>query len=73
MSTIVEHNSTVLRRKKGRGVTDQADLPNQEMVRGSIPSFFVREISVVRLRPMRSAAPCGPASRVSQEGSHDCR
>src|SRR5262249_19457742 len=35
----------------------------QETLRGSIPSFFIREIKVVRLRPMRAAAPSGPATR----------
>lgn len=28
-----------------------------EALRGSIPSFFMREIKVVRLIPMRAAAP----------------
>jgi hypothetical protein len=29
----------------------------QETLRGSIPNFFMREISVVRLMPKRAAAP----------------
>jgi hypothetical protein len=32
-------------------------------LRGSIPSFFRREISVVRLMSMRAAAPSGPPTR----------
>jgi hypothetical protein len=31
--------------------------------RGSMPNFFMREISVVRLMSMRAAAPSGPATR----------
>ena len=31
--------------------------PIHETRRGSIPSFFIREISVVRLMPMSAAAP----------------
>ena len=31
--------------------------------RGSMPNFFIREISVVRLMSMRAAAPSGPATR----------
>src|SRR5258708_39746281 len=30
---------------------------------GSMPNFFMREISVVRLIPMRAAAPSGPPTR----------
>lgn len=40
-----------------------ANRARQESRRGSMPSFFMREISVVRLIPMRTAAPCGPATR----------
>src|SRR5947207_11469740 len=36
---------------------------DQDTFRGSMPSFFMREIRVVRLRPMRAAAPVGPATR----------
>lgn len=36
-------------------------LPLQESLCGSILNFFIREISLVRLRPRR-AAPCGPAT-----------
>ena len=32
-------------------------------VRESMPNFFMREISVVRLIPMRAAAPSGPPTR----------
>src|SRR5207253_3486076 len=34
-----------------------------DTARGSIPSFFMREIRVVRLRPMRAAAPSAPPTR----------
>src|SRR5882672_10520983 len=34
-----------------------------DTLRGSIPSFFMREIRVVRLTPMRAAAPSAPATR----------
>src|SRR6266851_9747272 len=34
-----------------------------DTLRGSMPSFFIRAIKVVRLRPMRAAAPSGPATR----------
>src|SRR5262252_10193898 len=34
-----------------------------DTLRGSIPSLFIREISVVRLTPSRWAAPLGPATR----------
>src|ERR1700686_5055172 len=36
---------------------------DHETFRGSMPSFFIREISVVRLMSMRAAAPSGPATR----------
>jgi len=36
---------------------------NQDTLRASMPSFFMREIRVVRLRPRRAAAPSGPATR----------
>jgi hypothetical protein len=36
---------------------------NYDTLRESIPSFFMREISVVRLTPIRIAAPLGPATR----------
>src|SRR6266404_5476130 len=38
-------------------------LEGHDTFRGSIPSFFMREIRVVRLIPMRAAAPSGPATR----------
>src|SRR5437660_620680 len=38
-------------------------LEGHDTFRGSIPSFFMREIRVVRLIPMRAAAPFGPATR----------
>jgi hypothetical protein len=31
--------------------------------RGSMPNFFMREISVVRFMSIRAAAPSGPATR----------
>ena len=34
-----------------------------DTLRGSTPSFFMRAIRVVRLRPMRAAAPSAPATR----------
>jgi hypothetical protein len=36
---------------------------NYDTLRESIPSFFMREISVVRLTSIRIAAPLGPATR----------
>jgi hypothetical protein len=36
---------------------------NYDALRESIPSFFMREISVVRLTPIRMAALLGPATR----------
>src|ERR1035437_8640258 len=35
----------------------------EENCLGSMPSFFMREISVVRLRPARAAAPSVPPTR----------
>jgi hypothetical protein len=36
---------------------------HHDTCRGSMPSFFMRAISVVRLRPIRVAAPSAPATR----------
>ena len=34
-------------------------MEGHDIVRRSMPNFFIREISVVRLIPMRAAAPSG--------------
>src|SRR5439155_9901880 len=49
--------------KAGMEETKRRRSATQESLRESIPSFFMREIRVVRLRPMRAAAPLGPATR----------
>jgi len=38
-------------------------MEGHDILRRSMPNFFMREISVVRLIPMRAAAPSGPPTR----------
>ena len=38
-------------------------MEGHDILRQSMPNFFMREISVVRLIPMRAAAPSGPPTR----------
>lgn len=49
--------------KEPTGFGKSRSMERQAYCRGSIANFFIRESSVVRLMPMRAAAPSAPPTR----------
>lgn len=50
-------------RREATGLGKSRSMERQAYCRGSIANFFIRERSVVRLMPMRAAAPSTPPTR----------
>lgn len=49
--------------KEATGLGESRSMERQAYARGSIANFFIRDRSVVRLMPMRAAAPSAPPTR----------